>query len=370
MATDFYALLGVRRDASEDEIKRAYRKLARELHPDANGGDPEAEARFKEVSVAYETLRDPERRRRYDTFGPDGARGGGPGAGDVFGGGLGDLFDAFFGGNPFGAARPSGPRRGEDVEVLLELRFEEAVFGAEQAVHFRGPVACATCAGSGAKPGTAPVTCLECAGLGQVRRVRQSILGQVVTTVPCPRCRGIGETIESPCPDCRGEGRRAEERHVTIEVPPGVDDGTTLRITGSGSVPPRGGVPGDLYVHLRVVAHERFERVGNDLVMQLHVAMTQAALGAQIEIVTLDGSETIAVAPGTQTGKSIRIRNRGVPHVRGRGRGDLRVDIVVDTPSATTKEQEQLLRELARVRGEDVAAPEQGLFSRIRSSLG
>lgn len=369
MASDYYGLLGVARDASDDEIKRAYRQRARELHPDANGGDPASEARFKEVSVAYETLRDPERRRRYDMFGADGARGG-PGPGDAFGGGLGDLFDAFFGGSPFGAQRPSGPRRGEDVEVLLELRFEEAVFGAERAVGFRGPVACATCSGSGAKPGTVPITCLECAGIGQVRRVRQSILGQVVTTAPCPRCQGTGEVIESPCADCRGEGRRVEERSVSIEVPPGVDDGTTLRITGAGSVPPRGGVAGDLYVHLRVAAHERFTRVGTDLVLELHVAMTQAALGAQIEIATLDGPETITLPPGTQTGRSIRIRNRGVPHVRGRGRGDLRVELVVDTPDPTTKEQEQLLRELARQRGEAVAEPEHGLFSRIRSSFG
>ncbi|MCU1495070.1 MAG: dnaJ [Acidimicrobiaceae bacterium] len=378
MATDYYELLGVDRNASEDELKRAYRQLARALHPDANGGDPVSEARFKEVTVAYETLRDPERRRRYDTFGPEGMRGAGAapgaGAGDVFGGGLGDLFDAFFGGGGgaggFGSARPTGPRRGDDVEVVLDLRFEEAVFGVERDVSWRGPVACMTCAGSGARPGTSPTTCPDCRGVGQVRRVRQSILGQVVTSAPCAKCRGYGEIVSSPCQDCRGEGRKLDDRTVTVEVPPGVDEGTTLRITGTGSPAPRGGVPGDLYVHLRVARHEQFVRSGSDLVTQLHVAFTQAALGAEVQITTLDGAETIAVAPGTQTGKLVKLRGHGVPHVRGRGRGDLHVEVVVDTPTALDKEQEHLLRELARTRGEAVASGEGGLFSRIRSSLG
>jgi len=373
MPTDYYELLGIGRSATDDEIKRAYRQLARALHPDANGGDPESEARFKEVSVAYETLRDPERRRRYDMFGPDGARGA-PSGGEGFGGGLGDLFDAFFGGaaggGGFGNSRPSGPRRGDDVEVVLDLRFEEAVFGVERAVSWRGPVSCESCSGSGAKPGTTPATCPECKGAGQVRRVRQSILGQVVTSAPCTSCRGFGEVIVSPCPDCRGEGRRLDDRTVTVEVPPGVDEGTTLRVSASGSPAPRGGVPGDLYVHLRVARHERFVRSGNDLVTQLHVAFTQATLGAELEVETLDGTESVSVTPGTPSGKVIKLRGHGVPHVRGRGRGDLLVEIVVDTPHGLDKEQEQLIRELARLRGETVASGEGGLFSRIRSSLG
>lgn len=374
MATDYYELLGVARTATDDEIKRAYRQLARALHPDANGGDLESEARFKEVTVAYETLRDPERRRRYDTFGPEGMRGAGPAPGDMFGGGLGDLFDAFFGGagggGGFGSQRASGPRRGDDVEVVLDLRFEEAVFGVERAVNWRGPIACATCAGSGARPGTTPTSCPECKGAGQVRRVRQSILGQVVTSAPCTRCRGYGEIVNSPCADCRGEGRKLDDRSVTVEVPPGVDEGTTLRITGNGSPAAHGGVPGDLYVHLRVARHEQFVRSGSDLATRLHVALTQAALGAEVQITTLDGAETISISPGTPSGKVLRLRGHGVPHVRGRGRGDLQVEIVVDTPTSLDKEQENLLRELARVRGEEVASGEGGLFSRIRSSLG
>ena len=373
MATDYYELLGVGRSATEDEIKRAYRQLARELHPDANGGDSASEARFKEVTQAYETLRDPEKRRRYDTYGPEGLRGSGAPNGDVFGAGLGDLFDAFFGGaaqGGFGGARANGPRRGDDVEVVLDLRFEEAVFGIERTVTWRGPEVCVACAGSGAKPGTSASTCPDCQGVGQVRRVRQSILGQVVTSAPCQRCRGFGEIIASPCAECRGDGRRNDERSVTVEVPPGVDEGTTLRITGSGSPAARGGVPGDLYVHLRVARHERFVRSGSDLTTELHIAFTQAAIGAEIEVATLDGAESVAISPGTQSGKVIRLRSHGVPHVRGRGRGDLLVEVVVDTPTGLDKDQEQLVRELARLRSEPVATGEGGLFSRIRSSLG
>lgn len=368
MATDYYELLGVSRDAPEDELRRAYRKLARELHPDANGGDAEAEARFKEVGVAYETLRDPERRRRYDRFGPDGARQGAAtgNMGDMFGGGFSDIFESFFG-STFNAGRQPGPRRGDDVEVVADLSFEEAVFGVERAVGFRGLSLCDVCAGSGAAEGTKPITCIECAGTGQVRRVRQSILGQVVQAMPCQRCRGLGEVVPSPCPSCRGEGRLVTERTVTVEVPAGVDDGTTLRVTGQGAPAVRAGIPGDLYVHLKVKAHDRFERSGVDLLTTVHLSVAQAALGTDVEIETLDAEEQLNVPPGTQTGREVRLRGHGVPHVRGRGRGDLHVRFVVDTPTNLTKEQEDLLREFALSRGEEVTR-HGGLFSRIRSS--
>ena len=367
MPTDYYELLGVDRRASEDELKRAYRQLANTLHPDKNGGDPESEARFKEVTLAYETLRDPERRRRYDMFGPN--EQGASSMGDVFGSGLGDLFESFFGGQRF-SGRPPGPRRGEEIEVVTELSFEEAIFGVSKPVEFRGLVVCEECSGSGAAPGSTVATCPDCGGQGQLRRVRQSILGQVVTSAPCPRCRGEGEIVESPCPACRGEGRRNEHRSVVVEVPAGVDDGSTLRVAGAGAPASRGGTPGDLYVHLRVAPHESFQRAGTDLVTVLHLPVTQAALGADVEVETLDGPETVTIPAGTQSGKVFRLRAKGVPHVRGRGRGDLHIQVLVDTPVGLTKEQEQLLRDLARQRDETVAREESGFFSRIRSGHG
>jgi len=369
VADDYYELLEVSRGATAEEIKRAYRRRARELHPDANPGDAEAEARFKEVAQAYETLSDPERRQRYDRFGPEGAaQGGGPGFG---GGGLGDLFDAFFGGNPFGGgdAGPSGPPRGADLEVVLDLSFEEAVFGTQAPVTVRTAVPCDDCEATGAAPGTSAATCPECGGAGQVRRVRQSLLGQMVTAGPCPRCSGAGTLIESPCPTCRGDGRVIEDRTYTVDVPAGIDTGSTLRLTGRGAVGPRGGAIGDLYVHLRVRSHERFVRHGYDLAHELHLSFGQAALGAVIAFETLDGSEDLVVPRGTQTGRTFRLRGRGVPHVEGRGRGDLLVQVVVDTPTDLTEDQEELLRDFAARRGDEVAPVDTGLMAKIRSAF-
>jgi molecular chaperone DnaJ len=375
MARDYYELLGVPQNATEDEIKRAYRKLARELHPDTSGGDPAAEERFKEVTLAYETLRDPERRRRYDLFGPEGVRAGGD-AGDFgfAGAGLGDIFETFFGGNPFGGfgggrASRAEARRGADMEIALELDFASAVFGAQEQVKVRVPVACTTCGGSGARPGTTPTSCSQCGGSGEIRRVRQSILGQMVSSTPCPRCGGLGEEVTSPCSDCRGDGRRTEERTYTIDVPAGVDDGSTLRLAGRGAAGPRGGPAGDLYVHLRVRPHEKFQRQGYDLVHVLHISMAQAALGVHLPYETLDGSEDLVVPAGTQTGRVFRLRGRGVPHVDGRGRGDLLVQIVVDTPTRLSKEDEELLRRFAVSRGEDVAPADTGFLSKFRSAF-
>jgi molecular chaperone DnaJ len=374
---DYYALLGVDRTASEDEIKRAYRKLARELHPDANPDDPTAEERFKEVTFAYEVLRDAERRRQYDMFGPEGVRGSGAGGGgEPFTGfgsaGLGDLFDAFFGGaSPFttaGRAR-GGPPPGQDAEDVLDLEFTEAVFGVEKELSVRLPMACATCGGTGARVGTTPTSCSMCGGSGEVRRVRQSILGQMVTSSACPSCGGSGEEIASPCPDCRGEGRRTESKSFLVEVPGGVDNGSTLRLPGRGMAGRRGGPPGDLYVHLRVRPDPRFARDGVDLHHELHVAMSQAALGATLSVETLDGAEEITLAAGTPPGRELRLRGRGGPHVQGRGRGDFIITVVVDVPTELTKEQEELLRRFAAERGEDVAPPDSGLFSKIRHAF-
>jgi molecular chaperone DnaJ len=373
---DFYEVLGVARSASADQIKRAYRQKARELHPDTNP-DPAAAEQFKEVARAYEVLSDPDQRARYDRFGEAGV--GGSGAGprveDVFaGGGLNDLFDAFFGGqNPFGGggARrgPSGPPRGQDMEVVADITFEQAVFGATVPVTLRLPQRCTDCGGTGAGEGTQPVTCVDCNGSGQVQRVRQSLLGQMVSTGPCPRCGGLGQVVVTPCTTCRGEGRVTAEHTYQVDVPAGVDSGSTLRLSGRGAAGPRGGAPGDLYVHLRVAEHERYSRDGNDLVTTVPISIAQAALGTTVVLPTLDGDEELVVPPGTQPGREFVLRNRGVPRLQGRGRGDLRAELVVEVPTKLDDEEEALLRQLAEKRGEAVSPPDKGLFSRIKSAF-
>jgi molecular chaperone DnaJ len=370
--TDYYELLGVSRTATPDEIKRAFRRLARELHPDTGHGDPEAEARFKAVAHAYEVLSDPEKRRRYDTFGPEGVNGGG--STDPFSGfgGIGDVFEAFFGGSPFGGGGrrgPSGPPRGADLEVVADLEFTEAVFGCEHAVSVRTAVACTACRSTGAADGTEPVTCYECQGTGQVQRVRQSLIGQMVTSSPCARCGGSGHIIASPCVECRGEGRTVEERTYTVDIPAGVDTGSTLRLSGRGAVGPRGGTAGDLYVHLRVASHARFERDGADLVTTVHLPYTQATLGTTLDFETLEGVEEVEIPRGTASGTTFRLRGRGVPHLERRSRGDLVIEAVVDVPTDLSEEEEEVVRRLADLRGEPVSPPPSGLMSKIRSAF-
>ncbi len=362
--SDLYELLGVGRDASDADIKRAYRRLARDLHPDRNPDDPAAEERFREIAVAYETLSDPEKRQMYDRFGTTA-----PQPEDLFGGGLGGLFDAFMGGGagPFGGATVS--REGEQIEARLDLDLEDVVAGGEQTVAVRTAVACDHCEATGAEPGTSAITCGECGGAGQVRHVRQTFLGQMVSATTCPTCRGLGEILTSPCGVCGGEGRTIADREYVVDVPPGIEDGSTLRVTGRGAVGFRGGATGDLFVHVRVRPHDRFERHGSDLVAVQRVAFTQAALGAEISIDTLDGPELISVAPGAQTGDVMRFRGLGVPELRRNRRGDLLVQLEVETPTDLDDEQRELLHQLADARGEEVAPPEAGLFDKIRSAF-
>jgi len=325
------------------------------------------------VSFAYEVLRDPQRRARYDRFGPAsygaGAGSAPGGAGFGFDGGLSDLFEAFFGSMasaPRGRRR--GPQQGSDAEVTLRLDFAEAVFGAQKQLSVRLPVTCEECNGNGARTGTRPVACSDCQGAGEIRRVRQSLLGQVMTSVACARCQGSGELIADPCQSCRGEGRRMEDRELTIEVPAGVDDGSTLRLAGRGPAGPRGGTNGSLFVHLDVSPDPRFERMGDDLHTTLHVGMVQAALGTTLEAETLEEPRPVHVGAGTQTGAVVKLRGLGVPHLRGRGRGDLYVHLAVDTPTELTARQRDLLTELAAERGEEVHGHD-GVLSRIRSAL-
>jgi molecular chaperone DnaJ len=368
---DYYEVLGVASNASDDEIKRAFRALARQYHPDASPDDPDAAERFKEIGQAYETLRDPERRRRYDMFGPESgaAAGGSPfGAGQF---GLNDLFDAFFSGDIFGGGgrNPSGPTRGPDVETVLQLTLEEAVFGARKTLDLRMPVECDTCSGSGCAPGTHPEGCPVCEGTGEVRQVRRSLLGQLVTAAPCASCSGSGRTIPNPCPQCHGGGRVDGSRSIDVEVPRGIDNGQRLRLAGRGPAGPQSGLAGDLYVVVQVMAHSDFERRGDDLWYQAHVSIVQAALGTQLQITTLDGDKDVDIPAGTQPGAELRLRGLGAPALRGGRRGDLMIEVNVDVPTQLTPEEAELLAQFAALRGEHVSSHPDGFFSRIRSAF-
>lgn len=377
MSTDYYELLGVSRTASAEEIKKAYRKKARQHHPDANPDDPESAEIFKQLSTAYAVLSNDDQRARYDRFGEagvGGANGAGPNMNDIFGGaGLGDIFDAFFGGNgggnPFGGGGRSGPPRGQDMEVVVDISFEQAVFGDQVPFDLKLPQACADCGGTGAGSGTKPVTCSDCNGSGQVRRVRQSMLGQMVSASPCGRCNGTGEVITTPCATCRGEGRVTSDKTYRVDVPAGVVDGSTLRLTRRGAAGPRGGAPGDLYVHLRVAPHPLFRREEDDLVTEVAVSIAQAALGTTIDLETLDGDEELGVPAGTQPGQQFVLRGRGVPRLHGRGRGNVRVIVRVDVPTTLSDEESDLLRNFAQGRGEKVGEASSGLFSRLKSAF-
>lgn len=375
MSSDYYAVLGVARDATQDQIKKAYRRLARELHPDVADGDGAAE-RFKDVSRAYEVLSNPEKRQLYDRGVDPSAPGGGAGG---FGAGFGfqDIFETFFGAAG-GASAQRGPvpraRRGQDALVRLDLDLAEAVFGAHREVTVDTAVICPTCAGSCCRPGTSPRTCDVCGGRGVVQRVARSFLGQVMTSSPCAACHGFGTVIPEPCPECSGEGRVRSRRTLTVDVPAGVETGTRIRLTGQGEVGPAGGPAGDVYLEVRERPHEVFIRQGDDLHCTLELPMTAAALGTTVELDTLDGAREIDVRPGTQPGEVLLQRGLGVGRLHTGGRGDLHVHVDVAVPTALDAEQERLLRELAVLRGEErpssrLSAVSSGVFARLRDKL-
>jgi molecular chaperone DnaJ len=344
---DLYEILGVQRDASSTEIKAAYRKLARTLHPDVNA-DPADQDRFKEITGAYEILSDPSKRHRYDEFGAAGPQGA-PFA-DIQ-----DLFDMFFGGGGFGG-RSRGPRsrirRGEDLRLRVRLTFPESVFGAKQDLQVERLAVCARCDGSGARPGTSTIACRTCGGAGEVQSVRRSIFGTVMTAIPCSTCGGTGEEIPDRCETCGGEGRVRETGAVTFDVPAGVLEGMDLRVGGQGNAGVAGGPSGDLIVGVEVEPSEAFVRQGQDLHGVLDVSITQATLGGEIGIQTLDGPETLRIDAGTESGTVLRLRGKGVPHLQRRGRGDLFVTLHIVTPRDLSKEERSLLQRLAEMRDE------------------
>jgi molecular chaperone DnaJ len=359
---DYYEVLGVDRNASEVEIKRAFRTQARKYHPDVNK-DAGADIRFKEINEAYEVLSDPEKRQMYDRFGHNG-----PGAGGFADfGGFADIFDTFFGG---GSRRGGqrGPQRGSDLRYDLTITFEEAVFGTEKQLEIPALTICEHCAGKGAEPGSGARVCPRCQGSGELRRVQQSVFGQFVTVVMCEACGGEGQVMASPCTECHGQGRVRGRKKLEVRIPAGVDRGQQIRLAGEGEIGPKGGPPGDLYVVLDVSEHELFTRQGYDIYYDLPLNVAQATLGAELKVPTLDGTEDLKVPPGTQHGKTFRIRGRGVPHLRSEARGDMYVVANVEIPSKLTSKQRELFRELAREMG--VEAPDESLFDRAKGMFG
>ncbi len=368
---DYYADLGVERDSSAEDIKRAYRKKARKLHPDVNPG-PEAETEFKRVSQAYDVLSDHTKRASYDRGqDPYGGASNGFGQGFTFT----DIMDAFFGGNAAGGRGPrSRTQRGQDALIQLDIDLGVAVFGGEETLTVDTAVTCTTCTGSGAQPGSGHRTCSVCSGRGEVQQVQRSFLGQVMTSRPCSACRGYGEVIENPCFDCSGEGRVRTRRDLTIKVPGGVDSGTRIRMTGEGEVGPSGGEAGDLYVEIAVKHHDTFRRRSDDLHCSIEVPMTAAALGATLTVHTLDGLTEVDLKPGAQPQDTVTLAGYGVTHLRGTGRGDLIVHLDIKVPTKLTDLQRQLLADFAESRGESrpqgqMAPSHGGIFGKFREAF-
>ncbi len=373
MSEDYYEILGVPRDASQEDIKRAYRSLARKYHPDVSD-EPNAEENFKDVNGAYEVLSDPEKRTMYDRYGKDVP----PGFGGFDFGGMRDPFDIFaevfgnmggFGG--FGRSSRSGPRRGNDIRSALVITFEEAAFGTEKEVFVQRQEACQICKGTGAEPGTSAETCPDCRGSGQVRQIQNTLLGSFVNITTCPQCRGKGTVVKTPCQECHGSGRVYAKRHIAVSIPGGVDDGVTIRLTGQGEPGELNGPNGNLYITLKVKPHEFFKRRGNDVILEMRVNVAQAALGDTVTVPTLEGERKITIPPGTQSGAIFRLRDLGIPQLRGNGRGNQLIVTQVGIPTKLTEEQTELFQKLSGTLGAEVIIEDkQSFVDRVREALG
>lgn len=369
---DYYDVLGVGKTADENDLRRAFRKLARQYHPDVNR-EPSAEAMFKEVNEAYEVLSDPEKRRVYDQVGHAGLNGqfGNGFEGFSSFGNFSDIFEQF--GSIFGQAATgarNGPQRGADLRYDLAIPFEEAVFGAEKTLEVPRWETCTTCKGSGSEADSQAARCPQCNGTGEIRRVQQSVFGQFVNVTACGRCNGEGRIVTNPCHTCQGEGRLRTVKSLKVRIPPGVDNGQQIRLSGEGEAGPKGGPAGNLYVVLEVKPHRYFKREGTDIYYELTTSFPSAALGTVVEVPTLDGTERVTLPPGTQTGRQVRLKEKGVQHLRGMGRGDFYVIVRVKTPTTLTARERELYEELARLSSDDDDSHEKGFFERVKDTLG
>ena len=372
---DYYEVLGVSRGASEDEIKKAYKKMARKYHPDLNPGDKTAEEKFKEVNEAYEVLSDADKKARYDqyghagvdpNFGAGGFGGGFDGSFDF--GDLGDIFGSFFGGG-FGGGRrtnPNAPQRGESIRMSIAISFEEAAFGCEKAVTVERYEPCDTCHGNGCAPGTSPEVCPDCHGTGTVQVRRQTPMGVFATSSPCPKCGGKGRIIHQPCKDCRGSGMVRKKKTIQASIPAGIDNGQTISIRGQGNAGKNGGPAGDLLITITVRPHELFRREGTSVLCEAPITFTQAVLGAELEIPTIDGKVKYTLPEGTQSGTTFRLKGKGIPSINGRGRGDQYVTVYIETPKNLNKEQKEALKKFAETMGESNYEEQKKFFKKFK----